>query len=104
MEQSPKTGFTVVLIWLRYQHVFVTQGNIFHVTDTTVFSQIYVQRKIILDLRKIGSVLQTECDFPWHYTRFENERWPEEGDGLPTGGAGITARIWFLMEFSIVSA
>ena len=46
----------------------------------------------MLDLRTIG-VLQTECDFPERYTRFRNEKWPEEGDVLQTGGACIMARI-----------
>ena len=60
---------------------------------TTVFLRLFTQRYIILDLRKIGGVLQIGCDFPLRYTKFENERWPEEGDVLETGGVRITARI-----------
>ena len=51
----------------------------------------------MLDLRKIGGVLQTGCDFPQRYARFENERWPEEGDALQTGGVRITARIRYVV-------
>ena len=48
-------------------------------------------------------MLQTGCDFPQHYTRFENERWPEEEDALQTGGAGITARIWYTLGLKVVT-
>ncbi len=47
----------------------------------------------MLDLRKTGDMLQTECDFPLHYPKFEIERRPKQEDALQTGGAHITARI-----------
>ena len=41
-----------------------------------------IDASLTLDLRKIGGGLQTGCDFPWHYTRLQIERWPLEGDAL----------------------
>ena len=46
----------------------------------------------MLDLRKIGGALQTECDFPQSYTKFEIETGPKQGDGLQTRGARISVR------------
>ena len=49
----------------------------------------------MLDLRKVGGALQTECVFPWCYTRFANERRYKQGNALQTGGVRITARIQY---------
>ena len=64
-----------------------------------VFSQRYAQRQIILDLRKTGGALQTECDFPCSYTRFEIETRLKKGNALQTGGACITERIRYVIDF-----
>ena len=60
-----------------------SSSNVF--SQCTIFSQWYAQHLLILDLRKIGCVLQTGCKFQQSYTRLHNERFPEERDALQTG-------------------
>ena len=48
---------------------------------------------VMLDLIKTGGALQTECDFPSSYTKFETETRPKQGDALLIGGARISERI-----------
>ena len=52
----------------------------------------------MLDLQKIGVVLQTQCDFPLGYTKFGIETRPKQGDALQTEGARMSERIGYNYE------
>ena len=71
---------------------------ILHILLAFNYHILSVIRTVLNDVRskKNGDALQTECDFPYRYTRFEIERCPEEGDALQTEGARITARIQYV--------
>ena len=63
-------------------------------TYCTVFSVICTCASNVR-FKKNGGALLSECVFPQSYTRFENKRWPEEGDVSQTGGARITESILY---------
>ena len=50
----------------------------------------------MLDLRKTGGALQTECNFQLRYTKFEIGRRPKQGDALQTEGAHTIERIRYV--------
>ena len=73
----------------KFSYMRTTKNN------NTVFSRRYAHALVMLDLRKMGDELITECIFPYSYTKFETETRPKQGDALLTEGARISERIQY---------
>ena len=78
-----------ILFHLCCASLLLVYGTILHKPSVTLLAYRIL---LVLDLRKIGGALQTECVFPQRYTRFENERRPKQGGELQTGGVCVSPK------------